>query len=163
MNSPYFGSHVLLLVSGEVETHSPPRPQTGAEGGNEGGRWTNSPTGGRMIDEQSTRAGKFPCWFLLDRSIISHYFLSSLFFSSFFPSFPGLSAPFLSVGSPKDIVIHEGTGGETEGDTVAPSPSLEDAGGSRVSVFLLDRSFWWLSSYGVANSKGRNGSSYLSV
>ena len=51
-------------------------------------------------------------------------------------------------------MIHEGTGGETEGDTVAPSSSLEDAGGSRVSVFLLDGSFWWLSSYGIANSKG---------
>ena len=63
----------------------------------------------------------------------------------FSPFFPGLSASFPLVGFPEDGVTRKGSGGETEGDTVAPSSSLEDEGGSR--VFRL-----FLSEIGVSGS-----------
>ena len=89
-----------------------------------------------------------PCW-------SGHCFVcyDSLYIYFFSPSISGLSASFPLVGFPNDGVIRKGSGGETEGDTVAPSSSLEDAGGSRVSVvsFFLDRSSWWPSSYGAVN------------
>ena len=108
----------------------------------------------------------FPCWFLLIEALLCllRVVISFLSFSFLFFPFQVFPNPFLSVGSPKDNMIRKGSGGETEGDTVAPFSSLEERGWvASFRLLLLIGVSGGRLSYGVVNPRRREVTSWPSV